>query len=321
MPSSQHPTRVRPSIEKKETAMPTFNTPEPISLTMELGIGDVRIVAGDRTDTVVEVRPSDPSKKSDVAAAEHARVEYADGRLLIKAPKGWRQYTFRGGDESIAVQINLPAGSEVHADAGIGAFHCFGRLGECDVRTGVGELQIDEVGGPVRLKTGSGDITVGRAFGHVDVSGGSGAVRIGHIDGTGMVKNSNGDTWIGEVTGDLRANAANGRIVVDHAHAPVVAKTANGDVRLREVARGAIIAETAHGKIEVGVLDGVAAWLDLSTRFGTVQSDLDAVERPESSEAAVEVRAHASFGDITVAHAPANDNGGESARYSRNPAS
>jgi hypothetical protein len=93
--------------------MPTFDTPEPISVTVELGVGDIRIVASDRTDTVVDVQPSDASKKSDVTAAAQTRVEYAGDRLLVKAPKGWRQYTFRGGGESIAVQIELPAGSQV----------------------------------------------------------------------------------------------------------------------------------------------------------------------------------------------------------------
>jgi len=63
--------------EQKEIAMPTFDTPEPISVTVEIGVGDIRIVASDRTDTVVEVRPSDEAKKSDVTAAEQTRVEYA----------------------------------------------------------------------------------------------------------------------------------------------------------------------------------------------------------------------------------------------------
>ena len=62
--------------------MPTFDTPEPIALSLELGVGDVRIVASDRTDTVVDVQPSDPSKKSDVTAVEQTRVEYANGSLL-----------------------------------------------------------------------------------------------------------------------------------------------------------------------------------------------------------------------------------------------
>ena len=77
---------------------------------MELGVGDLRIVASDRTDTMVEVRPSDAAKKADMTAAEQTRVEYAGGRLLIKAPKSWRQYTFRGGGESVDVQVELPAG-------------------------------------------------------------------------------------------------------------------------------------------------------------------------------------------------------------------
>ncbi len=59
--------------------MPTFDTPEPISVTVELGVGDIRIVASDRTDTTVEVRPGDETKKSDVAAAQQTRVEYASG--------------------------------------------------------------------------------------------------------------------------------------------------------------------------------------------------------------------------------------------------
>src|SRR5207302_1864023 len=82
------------------------------------------------------------------------------------------------------------------------------------------------------------------------------------------------------VTGDLRVHAANGKIVVDRAEAAVAAKTANGDVRLGEVARGAVLAETALGKIEVGIRDGVTAWLDLNTSFGRVQSDLDDADRP-----------------------------------------
>jgi Putative adhesin len=292
--------------------MPTFDTPEPISVTVELGVGDLRIVASDRTDTLVEVRPSDGAKKADVAAAEQTRVEYAGGRLLIKAPKGWRQYTFRGGGDSIDVQVDLPAGSHVRGDAGVAALRCSGRLGECRYRTGVGDIQLDQVG-PVQLKTGAGDISVEQAVGDAELATGSGALRIDSIGGTAVVKNSNGDTWIGQVTGDLRVNAANGEISVDQAHATVAAKTANGDVRLGEVARGAVLAQTGFGKVEIGIRDGVAAWLDLDTRFGKVRNDLDAAERPEPDEDSVEVRARTAFGDITIHRAFANDAGKDEA--------
>jgi Toastrack DUF4097 len=288
--------------------MPTFDTPEPISVTVELGVGDLRIVASDRADTTVEVRPSDPAKKSDVTAAEQTRVEYAGGRLLIKAPKGWRQYTFRGGGESIDVPVELPAGSHLRGDAGVAALHCMGRLSECRYRTGVGDIQLDQVG-PVQLKTGAGDINLRRVGGDAELTTGSGAARVDSIGGAAVVKNSNGDTWIGEVTGDLRVHAANGKISVDQAHATVAAKSANGDVRLGEVARGAVLAQTGLGKVEIGIRDGVAAWLDLDTRFGKLHNDLEAVEHPEPDEDAVEVRARTALGDITIHRAFASHTG------------
>ena len=283
--------------------MPTFDTPEPISVTVELGVGDIRIVASDRTDTSVEVRPSDSAKKADVTAAQQTQVEYAGGRLLIKAPKGRRQYTFRGGGESIAVQIDLPAGSHVRGQAGIAALHCTGRLGECHFKTGAGDIHVVQTG-PVQFKTGIGDITVERVVGDAALTTGSGALRIDSIDGSAVVKNSNGDTWIGEITGDLRVNAANGKIVVEQSQAAVAAKTANGDVHLREVTRGTVLAETALGKVDVGIHNGVTAWLDLDTRYGKVHTDLDATEPPDGGEDAVKVRARSSFGDITIRRAP-----------------
>jgi len=288
--------------------MPTFDTPAPISVTVELGVGDLRIVAADRSDTIVEVRPSDGAKKSDVTAAEQTRVELDGGRLLIKAPKGWRQWTLRGGGESIDVEVTLPAGSDVRVEAGVAALRCVGRLGGCHFKTGVGEIRVEQAG-PVQARTGAGDITVERAVDHAELATGSGAVQISTIDGTAQIKNSNGDTWIGEVTGELTVRAANGRIAVDHAHAGVAARTANGDVRLGEVASGAVLAQTGNGRLEIAIRDGVAAWLDLNAHFGRVDNGLQAADRPQPGENTVEIRARSSFGDITVRRSPATDTG------------
>jgi hypothetical protein len=279
--------------------MPIFQTPEPISATVELGFGDIRIEASERDDTLVEVRASDPANKSAVAAAEQTRVEYVGGRLLVRAPKGWRQWAPRRGGDSIDVRIDLPVGSQVWGEAGVATLRCSGRIGECRFGTGVGDIQLDVVG-PVELKTGVGDVTIGQVVGRAQVTAGSGGVDIGGIDGTAVVRNGNGDTWIGEVGGDARVNAANGKISIDRARASVAAKTASGDVRIGEVARGAIVAQSAFGTVEVGVMDGVAAWLDLDTKFGNVRNDLDQAERPEPGEDAVEVHARTSYGDITI---------------------
>ena len=275
--------------------MPAFATPELISVTIELGMGDARIIASDRTDTIIEVRPLDDSKASDVRAAEQTRVEYASGRLLVKTT----QRSFFGRGSSVDVTIELPTGSHVQGDSGMGEFSCEGHLGECRFKTGMGNIRLDQ-SGMLHLKTGMGNIAVDRALGDADVTTGSGDVRIGHIGGAAVIKNSNGDTVLGEVTGDLRVKSANGRISVDRAHTSVIAKTANGNVRIGEVISGAIVLETAAGELEVGVGEGTTAWLDVSSHYGRVRNSMDEADSPEQSEAVVEIRARTSYGDIKI---------------------
>jgi DUF4097 and DUF4098 domain-containing protein YvlB len=278
--------------------MPAFATPEPISVTIELGMGDTRITAGDRIDTVIEVRPRDDSKASDIRAAEQTRVEFASGRLLVKTTQ--RSFFGRGG--SVDVTIELPVGSHVQGDSGMGDFGCEGSLGECRFKTGLGNIRLDHTGA-LHLKTGMGNIALDRAIGDADVTTGSGDVRIGHVQGAAVIKNSNGETVVGEVTGDLRVKSANGRISVDRAHTSVIAKTANGKIRIGEVVSGAIVLETAAGELEIGIREGTAAWLDVSSQYGRVRNSLNEADSPEQSEAKVEIRARTSYGDITIQRA------------------
>lgn len=278
--------------------MPTFTTPEPISATIDLVVGDARITASDRDDTVVDVRPSDGSHEPDVRAAELTRVEYAAGQLLVKTGRQ-RGLGLFGKPGSVDVTIELPADSRLQGDASIAALRCTGRLGECRVKTGIGDIQLDHTG-VLDLYTGAGAIVVTRVVGHAEVSTGSGKVRLREIDGAAVIKNSNGDSWIGEITGDVRVNAANGDISVDHAQADVTASTANGDVRIGEAARGSVSLKTAFGEIDIGIRTGTAARLDVHTSFGRVRNHMKSADSPESSEETIEVRAHTSYGDIVI---------------------
>lgn len=279
--------------------MSSFETPEPILLSVELGAGEVRIAAGERRDTVVEVRPSDPSKGADVLAAEQTLVEYAEGALVVRAPRRRGRSVLGAGSESVDVQVDLPAGSHLVVQAGCGAIRSTGRLGKCQVTTGAGEIRLSVVG-PARLRSGAGDITVDRVAGLAEVSTGAGSVRITAIDGAATIKGSTGETWIGEVSGVLEVRAPCGSISVDRAEQAATAKTGYGDVRLGEVSRGAITARTGHGQVEVGVREGVAAWLDLQAHHGNLHSDLGTTSRPQPGEEFVEVLGRSSFGDITV---------------------
>jgi DUF4097 and DUF4098 domain-containing protein YvlB len=278
--------------------MPAFETPQPITATVDVVMADVRISAGDRPDTVVEVRPSDPSNSEDVKAADGTRVEHADGRLLVKAPK-LRSWSIRSAGGSIDMTIELPAGSRVRGSGQLADFRCDGPLGDCEIKTGLGQIRLDRAG-TLNLKSGAGDITVDRATGHAEVTTGTGEVRLGDLESTAVIKNSNGDTWVGTAGGDLRVKAANGNVAIDLAHASVAAKTANGDLRLGEIVRGAAVLETQIGDVEVGIREGTAAWLDVSASAGKVRNALESAGAPTSAAETVEVRARTSLGEIVI---------------------
>ena len=280
--------------------MPTFNTPEPIAVTLSIVAGNIHINATDRTDTVVEVHPSDPSAEIDVRAADQTRVDYTNGQLSVRAPRP-RAFGLFGRTASIDVTVELPAGSRVTSDAAAAALDATGRLGECRIKTSAGEIHLDDTGG-VDLTTGAGEISVGRVAGDAEVTTGSGRVRLRHVDGLAVIKNSNGESWIGTAGGDLRVHGSNGSITVEHAQGGVTATTAMGDVRIGEVVRGAVSLKTAMGGLDVGVRTGTAAWLDAQTKFGRVHNRLQAAAAPAEQEDTVEVRARTSFGDIVIHH-------------------
>jgi len=284
--------------------MPTFDTPEPITASIDIAVGDVRITAGDRTDTTVVVAPSDPANAEDRQAAEQTRVDYSGGNLVVKGPK-LRSWRLRRSGGSIAVTIELPAGSQLLGAAGLADFHTDGPLGDCRIRTGAGRIQLGETRN-LSLKSGASDISVERVAGEAEISVATGDVRVRELASSAVIKKSNDDTWIGRADGDLRVTTANGDISVDVANASVTAKTANGSLRVGDAARGEVALETHFGDIEVGIREGTSAWLDVRSTAGSVRNELDASEAPGRSAETLEVHARTHLGDVVVARPAAS---------------
>jgi DUF4097 and DUF4098 domain-containing protein YvlB len=262
--------------------MPDFRTrtPGPISVTLELGTGDVRIAASDRTGTVVEVRPGNEADESDVKAAKQVRADYAGGMLRVTGPKPGA-FDFSRKTRSVGVSIELPSDSQVSLDTLAGDVRCAGRLGECRLKTSAGNFWFGQTG-PLRLKTGFGHVTADGIAGSAEISTGSGKVQIGEVEGTAVVRSSNG------------------AISVDRAGAGVDAKTSNGSIRIGEVARGPVVLGTPAGDLEIGIAEGTAARLEVNTGHGHVHNLLENATRPEEAHETVEVRGHTSYGDITI---------------------
>ena len=227
-------------------------------------------------------------------------MEYADGRLRVHTSKGRLYYAWFAAGESVDITIELPTGSAVRGEISYGNFRTEGRLGWCAVKTGAGEITIDEAG-PIELRTGAGGVSVGTATGHTDIETRAGGVRIRRVEGSAAIKNSYGDTTIGAVTGELRVKGAYGSIWVDLGARP---RRCEDRPRQRSTRRGRPrggapreFLRGARGRHPPRAPRPGSTW---QRSTAACINSLGAHEGPAASEETAEVRARSSWGDIVI---------------------
>jgi hypothetical protein len=279
--------------------MPTYNTPAPIDLAINLQVGHIEVVASDRADTVVIVSPHSSTKAIDLRGVEQTKLTFDDQRLSIVGPKPRISWIGSGPYESVDVKVELPTGSRLTAEIAVGGVNTVGRLGATRIKAPTGIVDIDATG-DLWLRAGHGGATVATADGGIDITAAYGPIRVGTVTGDALLKASYGGIQIGESGGDLEAKLSYGDLEITKALGSVTAKTAFGSIQLGEVSSGSIQVESGFGLVTIGVRPGVPAWLDLVSKDGRVVNELAGDSAPDASEQTVAVRARTQGGDITV---------------------
>lgn len=221
--------------------MQNFATTAPITAVLDIPAGRVQVIAADRSDTVVEVRPADASKGRDVKTAERTTVQFQDGILIIETPT---KHEVLGNSGSLEVTVQVPAGSRVQAKAASAEIRGVGRLGDVTFDGAQGVIKLDEVAS-VQVRTHTGDVSVGRLDGPAEISTGKGDIRIDEaVRGKVVLSTQLGDVSVTAAAGSsasLDAGATYGRIqngLVNASSVPelnIHATTAYGDITARSL--------------------------------------------------------------------------------------
>ncbi|WP_327136132.1 DUF4097 domain-containing protein (plasmid) [Streptomyces sp. NBC_01343] len=223
--------------------MQKFETTGPIAVVLDVAAGRVQLIAADRGDVVVEVRPVDVSKGRDVRAAEETEVGFVGGVLRIATAAARHQVL--GASGSVEVTVQLPAGSRVEAKAAAVDFRGVGRLGEVVFEGAQGVVKLDETAS-ARLALQAGDVWVGRLVGDAELGTQKGDLRIDEaVGGSVVLRTGSGDISVGAARGvsaSLDAGTSYGRISnslhnTDGASAAlnIRATTAHGDITARSL--------------------------------------------------------------------------------------
>jgi DUF4097 and DUF4098 domain-containing protein YvlB len=193
--------------------MNTFTTPAAISAVLNVPVGRVQVIAADRADTTVDVRPANASKSRDVQAAEQTAVTYADGVLRIQSAEPKNRLIGHSG--SIEVTVQVPAGSRVEATSASSELRGVGRLGDVVFEGAYHQIKIDEATS-VRLSAIDGDVEIGRLTGSAQIGTQRGDIRIGEATaGTVVLDTLSGNISINAAAGvsaSLDAGTSQGRV-------------------------------------------------------------------------------------------------------------
>lgn len=235
--------------------MPTFATPGPIAASVAVAGAKVQVTATDRADTVVLVEPVNEASRTDVQVASKTRVDFADGELSVK--------TTTAGDKSgsVAITIDLPAGSGLAMSLAHSSVRADGPVGRCELRQASGQVRLDRIDA-LQASIASGEVEIGRVAGPASVDGAafadgsvtatvaSGVIRIGRMaHGQAKLTNGSGNIEVGIGEGaaaSVDASSQRGAVhdfvsPADRPDAPagqvmVHARTRHGDIIIQRAA-------------------------------------------------------------------------------------
>ncbi|MEV5607951.1 DUF4097 family beta strand repeat-containing protein [Streptomyces sp. NPDC052225] len=220
--------------------MQKFATTAPIAARLTVPAGRVQLIAADRTDATVEVRPANPSRGRDVKAADKVTVTYADGVLDVVDAEGGKAF---GASGAVEVTVQLPAGSRVEVRAEATEVRAVGRLGDLTVTGAYQHIKIDEAAS-VDLTATDGDVEIGRITGPANVTTARGSITVAEAaGGTVTLTTQMGDITVAAAAGvsaALDAGTSHGRIAnsLKNDGTPVLnirATTAQGDITARSL--------------------------------------------------------------------------------------
>jgi DUF4097 and DUF4098 domain-containing protein YvlB len=175
-----------------------------------------------------------------------------------------------------------------------------GELADCRVRSGSGDVVIAAVGSELRVDAGSGDVRVADLRGSGAARSGSGDIKIGAVHGRLQCNTGSGDVQLGRVDGSADVRSGSGDVVVESSCAELAVSTASGDQTVRRARTGTLRLKSASGDVHVGVADGTATWLDITTVSGDVSSGLERSNEPRPDEDRVAAHVSTVSGDVQL---------------------
>jgi DUF4097 and DUF4098 domain-containing protein YvlB len=277
----------------------TFETPNPVKLSVQNESGMVAVRAEARDTTDVVVRADSPAADDLV---ERTVVECRGDQVVVKVPRQGKGFLRRS---SVTVEVRLPERSEVTVATASADVDVTGPIATADLTTASGDVTTDDVSGEVRAKTASGNVIVGNVGGELRMATASGNLRCSAVGHRASFSSASGDVEIGLARDRVEVKTTSGNARLGELDGGAEVVNVSGDVRVLSLSAGTLRVRSVSGDVSVGVAEGVALRVDIETMSGRVHSDIPLEDAPTGGQAgrSAELSVRTLSGDIEMERA------------------
>lgn len=276
--------------------MHRFDTPNPPTISVEFRAGDIVLDAQETTQTSVELTGG--SNQASRELIDATVIEQRGDTIVVHVPE--RGHGLFNRTPNLQLHVTTPHGAALMIKAGSADISARGSFAGSRISTGSGDVSVMHLTGASRLRSGSGDVSLDSTEADLDAQSGSGDIRIGSVSAACTLQSGSGSVEVQHVAGPAKMQTGSGDISVGDAESNVMTQTGSGSVHLGRVHRGEVKANGASGDVHVGLASGTAAWLDVRSLTGRVNTDLEASGEPGPDEEKVRLHLNTVSGDIDV---------------------
>ena len=227
-------------------------------LRVESGDADIRITGSGRGDIHARVT----TRGWRIGDDEVRIIEAQTGsRVSIEVRLPRTRWGWGGGiRRSVLIEVSVPSSSFV------------------SVRTGDGNIDLEDITGGTRARTGDGRITATRLEGIVEMKSGDGNINADSLRGELEITTNDGTISARDVEGQLVARTGDGNLRVEGRFETLDLRTGDGNIQTTAF-DGSVIdrdwrLQTGDGNLTLRLPDSFAADLDARTGDGSVEVDL-----------------------------------------------
>ena len=143
-----------------------------------------------------------------------------------------------------------------------------------DAKTSGGDVQLESVSGPSRMRTSGGNVKARNVKGAFEGRTSGGEMRIEFMEGPVNAHTSGGDVYLSNIKGDVDADTSGGDVGLIRVDGKINAGTSGGSVRceLAGPNRG-ITATTSGGNVWLSLPKDISGTLDAQSSGGQIDSD------------------------------------------------